>query len=120
MRSSFHTSRIEPPDDAPPRIVEHYAGGFGGWHFALKALHQAGATQHTILALEHNMAYATQYALTHQATLVADASELPAQFVQTSEDNLVLCTEIQDSAWQKQIASSDQSLWTLSPPCQPW
>eukprot|EP00438_Fugacium_kawagutii_P026604 Skav213730 [mRNA] locus=scaffold2563:259738:264541:- [translate_table: standard] len=103
-----------------PWMIEHYAGGFGGWHYAEQQIQKVGAKPHHILALESNMAYATQYSLSHHTTLITESANMPPDFVKEFEGNIIIVTKTQELAWQKQVCWINHDKWTISSPCQSW
>ena len=100
--------------------VEQFAGGFGGWAFALQFLHEAGFPSYQILSIESELIYATQYALSHTCNLVGDPSQLPETFLHNMFEHITICSQIQDLHWQKLLQHVHSDLWCISAPCQSW
>eukprot|EP00438_Fugacium_kawagutii_P017630 Skav235504 [mRNA] locus=scaffold625:67753:72507:- [translate_table: standard] len=106
--------------EAGTRMIELFAGGVGGWAFAAKALFAVGLERRPIIAVEKHLPYATQYCLTHRATLVADMHDLPPNLASDSSDDMMFQTEVQDIRWQRQVQHLSHEVWTISSPCQSW
>ena len=100
--------------------VEQFAGGFGGWMYANRFLHRHTVTKRRTVAIEKELPFATQYALTHGSTLVGDLTDISSDFLRTHPNDVIFTCDIKDVAWQKQCENLFVEIWTISAPCKSW
>ena len=103
-----------------PWIIEIFAGGFGGWQYALRFLRAHSISRRPTLAIESELPFATQFALTHGFNLVGCTQDLPSNFLRDLNEDVIFHSKVQDIEWQKQLQMLFPELWFISAPCRTW
>lgn len=105
---------------------EMFAGGFGGWSHAIRAMEMQGIPIQCVFALDHHQGSAQTFAKSHCFDSVVTE---PRQYHETIREwneqflghpKMVVNTSMENMWWLSVIGKFDISIWTLSPPCPPW
>ena len=101
------------------RILEWFAGGFGGWKSAGSFLRYNLGIRSQFVAVEKDLEIATAYALTHRAALIRNPKTLP-ESVFFSYQDWVIQSDIGNPGIRKAIHAWQPNIVTISSPCPPW
>ena len=103
----------------PIRVLELFAGGYGGWACALRVLkHQGNPAQ--IVALDHDLDACKSYAISHGAVLVNGMRVLDSKiFVDTNLD-FIVHADVTDQHWLRPLGFWSPEVMVVSSPCPPW
>ena len=110
-----------------PWMVDLFAGGYGGWSYALRFLTedlQQYSTlppyqQHRVIAIEQDIPAAASHAHNHDMFLLPDEN-LPWDWFHQHPHSSVVNAPIQSPKWKQSVAVLPADLWTISHPCQSW
>ena len=108
-------------------ICDFFAGGYGGWSYALRSLTEkisltddaAKFPHHYVVSIECDLPSATQHAINHQEALIPDVV-LPFDFLEGLKHSAVIQAMVQSPNWKQAVAMIRPEIWTLSFPCQSW
>eukprot|EP00438_Fugacium_kawagutii_P012152 Skav200038 [mRNA] locus=scaffold337:123643:125889:+ [translate_table: standard] len=102
----------------PIRVVEMFAGGFGGWKASWDVIAKAvKSTVHT-LAIEQDVDIAKNYAISHSAKFVPREADLG--LYSFHEGNWILQKTIGDDELNPVLAAYQPHVVSISSPCPPW
>ena len=110
-----------------PWMIDLFAGGYGGWsyalHFLTEDLQQYSMLppfqKHRVVAIEQDIPAAASHAHNHNMILLPD-EKLPHDWFQKHPQSSVVNAPIQSPNWKQSVASLPADLWTISHPCQSW
>ena len=110
-----------------PWMIDLFAGGYGGWSYAMKFLTEElqtysmlpGYEQHHIIAIEQDTPAAASHAHNHDMILLPD-EQLPHNWFCRNPTSTVINAPIQSPRWKQSVAILSADLWTISHPCQSW
>eukprot|EP00438_Fugacium_kawagutii_P016504 Skav228927 [mRNA] locus=scaffold3800:172712:176581:+ [translate_table: standard] len=105
-----------------PRCAELYAGGFGGWSYALRHIAKEDASPMTVgLAVDTDMQMAELYSRNHDSQTVRLDKDLREDIeIDPKKDILFFQTRIQDSTWYHWCVLKGTEIFLASPPCPAW
>ena len=104
-----------------PQVMVHlFAGGYGGWTSALRYFQPKIYPKVRTVSVELDRKLAFQHALSHKESFFPTDAKLPPGLLDKIPGNLMVCADIASPGWQVIINGASSTLWTLSPPCQPW
>lgn len=100
------------------RCAELFAGGYGGWSFAIDFLNSLGMDIGVKLAVDSDKSATMMYARNHSGYLVPDQFD-PRVTEHTCPEHgvLVLNNTVQTPSWYHLLFDFDIDVWFLSPPC---
>ena len=108
----------------PPtlKIVELFAGAFGGWKSATNHLSKQCSNNfnYQMVAVEHDLNAAVAYAIGHASLLTEVNQGMPHDLFSKSRDNWVAWGDVLDPSLLQALCHWQPHIVTLSPPCQPW
>ena len=105
--------------EGPIRVLELFAGGFGGWSTALRALcDQDVRTQ--VVAVDHCIRACHNFALSHSAILLNGFSHVPIDSFSRSDLNFIVHAEVDSDKWLGAAANWSPECMVFSAPCPPW
>ena len=101
------------------RLLELYAGGFGGWKSALSLMRHFGITTQ-VVAIEASLEASVAYALSHHATWVGPQTPVEPNLFVSSKDDWILQKDVHDPEIKSAIGQWAPNMITISAPCPPW
>ena len=101
------------------RLLECYAGGFGGWKHAAKFIDHQMQVPIQVVAVEANAEIASQYALTHRANLISAAEPIPEEIFLLGHDWIVH-SDVFNPNIRRAIHAWQPHVICISSPCPPW
>ena len=101
------------------KLLELYAGGFGGWKSALNLLTQKGVSAQ-VVAIESDREASISYALTHHANWVGPHAHIPDDLFTHSDEHWILQKDVHDPALKTAIGKWGPNMISISAPCPPW
>ena len=108
------------PEMGPPyKVAEFFGGGFGGWKAAGSVLHQCVDLQSQFVAVEHDLATAVAYTITHKTGFFSGTEFL----TETSFDNgkhWMIHADVFDPKLRAPLTAWSPQIVTISAPCPPW
>lgn len=104
---------------SPLRLLELFAGGFGGWQAGLDFIGQHVDLKHQTLAVDHDDSAIKCYAVAHHAKLIPSSTHLP-RHIDWGTDNWALQADIWDSQILPLLCDFDPKVVSMSAPCPPW
>ena len=108
----------------PPtvKIVEFFAGAFGGWKSATHHLSRRCSNNfdYQTVAVEHDLNAAIAYAIGHASLLTEVSRDMPSDLFSRSNDNWIAWGDVLDHSLLQSLCQWQPHIVTLSPPCQPW
>lgn len=102
------------------KILETFAGGFGGWSYALNFLRRVHAVPSQIVAIEEELAAAVNFASNHDALLIESHFPITPQILLQHTGDIILHGDVRRKHWWQSVALWQPDLMTISAPCQPW
>ena len=112
---SFWSDAIQPQQT---RVAELFAGGYGGWSYAIDFLKFLGMDIQVKIAVDNDKSATMMFARNHQGFLTHDDFDpRVSQHTCADHDVLILNTTVQDSTWYHLLFDMDVDVWCLSPPC---
>ena len=102
------------------RIVEFFAGGYGGWHFAAKHIQKCIDFPVRVVGIDCDLASCRNYAISHQVPLVSAQSDLPPEFLHTFKSSCIYHADVFSQKWLPSITAWRPHIACISAPCQPW
>ena len=114
-------------DDSTQWMIDLFAGGYGGWTYALQFLTddpqqwfgQTAYTKRHVIAVEQDIPAAASHAHNHKMHLVPDEYLAHDWFCRFPHAT-VINAPIQAHHWKQPVAMLAADLWTISHPCQSW
>ena len=104
----------------PIRVLELFAGGYGGWSAACHFLSDMhGASFHTV-AVERDVEAAFSYAISRNAQMWNGNMTLPLHALQNTKQDVVLCADVHCLSWVPTVACWSPQVLCISSSCQPW
>ena len=101
------------------RILEFFAGGYGGWHFAATHLQHCTSVSTKVVGIENDLQACRSYAITHGVPIFSTQTSLPKNLLQVC-DNCVLHADVFSSKWLPLVTFWRPHIACVSAPCQPW
>ena len=117
----------ERKQQSTPWMIDLFAGGYGGWSYAMKFLTEelqqysmlTEFEKHHIIAIEQDTPAAASHAHNHDMILLPDEI-LPHDWFCQHPTSSVINAPIQSPRWKQPVAIVTPELWTISHPCQSW
>ena len=114
-------------NDTKQWMIDLFAGGYGGWSFALQFLtecpqqfcEQTAFSKRHVIAVEQDIPAAASHAHNHKMHLVPD-QQLAYDWFSRFPQSTVINAPIQSHTWKQPVAMLSADLWTISHPCQSW
>ena len=103
----------------PIRVLELFAGGYGGWANALRVLKQQGNPAQ-IVALDHDLEACKNYAISHNAVLVNGMRVLDTNLFVGNSLDFIVHADVTDHHWLRAIGKWAPEVMVVSSPCPPW
>lgn len=102
------------------RCAELFAGGFGGWSFAMKASEKLMKDPFTCeIAIDCDACMTAMFSANHDGHLVSNKEDFRGPIAH-GEKTMVFTTMIQDSQWFHWAAIHAIDIYVASPPCPAW
>ena len=102
------------------RMLEMFAGGFGGWHRATQFRQGFSPLQFQTVALEQDLNVAATYAISHSTCLLKSIEGARARVFADSKHNWIVVTDVNDPSWHRAVGEFAPDVIAISSPCQPW
>ena len=102
------------------RLLEMFAGGFGGWHRASQFLQGLSPLRFQTVGLEIDLNIAATYAISHSACLLKSLQDAPRTVLANSQDNWIIVTDVSSHEWQPIVGEFSPDIVAISAPCKPW
>ena len=112
----------KPQNPPKVKILELFAGAFGGWKSATHHLASRCANNfdYQTVAVEHDLNAAIAYAIGHASALTKTSKNLPIDLFSRCKENWIVWGDVLDKNILKSLCHWQPHIVTLSPPCQPW
>ena len=101
------------------KVLEWFAGGFGGWKHAGQFLRTHEQIPMQFVAVEASPEISAQYALTHRAHLIAASDRLPDDLFLNDLDWIVQA-DVFNLNLRKAVHTWMPTIICISSPCPPW
>ena len=102
------------------KILECFAGGYGGWSTACHFLQKFHNQDFQICGIENDLMSAWNFAKSHSAILVDGHSDIPGDILMKSNRNFILHSDIGSDKWLQCVSNWRPDIFCISSPCQPW
>eukprot|EP00438_Fugacium_kawagutii_P034913 Skav206374 [mRNA] locus=scaffold834:207054:211719:+ [translate_table: standard] len=116
-------SLVVPIHDAkkdPLHVLECYAGGYGGWKYALRHLSKHFAFSAQTISIEADAAACCNFAVNHGVPIANGYESLPFSFLDHVTDDLMLHADVSSRAWLGAVSTWHPHIMVVSSPCPPW
>lgn len=111
---------ITQPEHDTIQVLECFAGGYGGWHYAFKHLQKFFGINTQVVAIENDLSACCAFAVHHQSPIHNGFRNLPHDFMQEIDQDCILHADITDTCWLPAIAHWHPHIACISAPCPPW
>ena len=102
------------------RILETFAGGFGGWSYALKFLGGVHSIPSQVVSIEEELSAAANFACNHDALLIDAHSPISPHLIVRHSGDIILHGDVGSKHWWQAVALWQPDVMTISAPCPPW
>ena len=103
----------------PVRILELFAGGFGGWACALRVLkHQGNPAQ--VVAIDHDLDACKTYAISHGAALINGMGAMDSRLFLGTNQDFIVHADVTAKHWLRPVGMWSPEIFVVSSPCPPW
>ena len=102
------------------KVLEMFAGGYGGWASAFKFLRSQQQLPCQIIGIEDDFETALAYSLNHSATIVDGLHTLPRGFFKSTTNDYIIHGNVRSRNWWNAVAVWSPHIVTISSPCPPW
>ena len=119
-------SKWFPKPNAKPtmdvRMLELFAGSFGGWKHAAKIITAKTDCDIQTVAVESSQDLAKSFAISHACNFVdiGNVKNMPVDLFVHSPASWIICTDVRDRDLLEPLARWAPTLVSLSAPCPPW
>eukprot|EP00438_Fugacium_kawagutii_P033516 Skav222491 [mRNA] locus=scaffold1835:172720:177369:- [translate_table: standard] len=111
---------IKDVDKNPLHVLECFAGGYGGWSYAMKHLRRHFGIPSQILSLESDLAACSNFAVNHQVPIVNGFNVLPHDTFQDVHEDCLLHADVASRDWLGAVSTWHPHVMLVSSPCPPW
>eukprot|EP00438_Fugacium_kawagutii_P004563 Skav202821 [mRNA] locus=scaffold3852:99509:104038:- [translate_table: standard] len=102
----------------PVKVLEGFAGGFGGWKAAIRLMTRSACTAFRTLAVEKDPTAAKSYAATHKTMYIPEGHDF--SILHSLQDDVMVCADLFDEELLGHLCKWEPTVLTLSAPCPPW
>eukprot|EP00438_Fugacium_kawagutii_P032100 Skav205703 [mRNA] locus=scaffold4631:39740:44161:- [translate_table: standard] len=103
----------------PLRVVEMFAGGFGGWHGALQFIGENAAFDHQTVAIDYDADAIKSFAITHHTMFIPPTTCIDHNH-DWGNDNWAWQADITDPLILPGLCNFAPDVVSISSPCPPW
>ena len=111
---------VEHSSSGAVRVLELFAGGFGGWRQALEVMNMFAEIPFHTCAVEWDVQAAFCYAAANKALLVDGYHKLPHDLLTATSHDLVIHGDVTSENWLEAVARWGPEIIAVSSPCTAW
>lgn len=102
------------------KLLELFAGGYGGWSSASKFMTEMQGVDFHTIAVEKDQDAAFSYAVSRNAMMWNGNKILPKHALDGIQKDVILCADVHCLAWVPCVASWAPDVMCVSSPCPAW
>eukprot|EP00438_Fugacium_kawagutii_P017624 Skav201066 [mRNA] locus=scaffold2848:216486:221133:- [translate_table: standard] len=107
-------------DDQHVKVLELFAGYYGGWGRAITHLTNTTDLKATVVAVENDLRACTHYAVSHGVPIISGYEHLDPDLLRNMHASCILHADATDTQWLPAAGQWRPNFLCISAPCPPW